>query len=112
MHAEGKRIRTKLLDVRGLASLRAYGRVGIVVPRFGHTAVDRNTVKRRLRELARVALLPGLARMDVVLKATPAAYRATFDALRAEMVSVRERTRDVGPDAALGTARPPNGAPA
>ena len=66
-----------------------------MVPRFGHTAVDRNTVKRRLRELVRVDLLPGLARMDVVLKATPAAYRASFDALRDEMVSVRERTREV-----------------
>ena len=93
MHAEGKRIRTKLLDVRGLASLRTYGRVGIVVPRFGHTAVERNTVKRRLRELVRLDLLPGLARMDLVLKATPAAYRAEFAALRTDVVGVRDRTR-------------------
>lgn len=99
MHAEGKRIRTKLLDVRGVASLRTYGRVGIVVPRFGHTAVDRNTVKRRLRELVRMDLLPGLARMDLVLKATPAAYRASFDVLRREVSSVRERTRDAMPSA-------------
>ena len=96
MHAEGKRIRTKLLDVRGLASLRTYGRVGIVVPRFGHTAVERNTVKRRLRELVRLDLLPGLARMDLVLKATPAAYRADFEELRTDVLSVRDRTRPAG----------------
>lgn len=94
MHAEGKRIRTRHLDVRGLASLRTYGRVGIVVPRFGHSAVDRNTVKRRLRELVRMDLLPGLSRMDLVLKATPAAYRADFEALRFDVASVRERTRE------------------
>ena len=63
------------------------------MPRFGHTAVDRNTVKRRLRELVRLDLLPGMARMDLVLKATPAAYRAAFEALRADVAGVRDRTR-------------------
>lgn len=63
------------------------------MPRFGHTAVDRNTVKRRLRELVRLDLLPGLARMDLVLKATPAAYRADFEALRTDVLGVRDRTR-------------------
>ena len=63
------------------------------MPRFGHTAVDRNTLKRRLRELVRMDLLPGLARMDLVLKATPAAYRADFEALRADVARMHERTR-------------------
>ena len=35
-------------------------RVGIVVPRHQHSAVDRNRLKRRLRELVRLELLPAL----------------------------------------------------
>ncbi|MDQ6611396.1 MAG: ribonuclease P protein component, partial [Gemmatimonadota bacterium] len=55
---EGKRVRTASLDVRTIASLHALARVGVVVPRYGHSAVDRNRLKRRLRELIRVELLP------------------------------------------------------
>jgi ribonuclease P protein component len=55
------------------------------VPRFGQTAVARNRLKRRLRELARTRLLPVLVRqlpaVDVVIRPIPPAYAATFDAL-------------------------------
>lgn len=54
----------------------------MIVPRFGHSAVDRNKVKRRLRELARTELLPTLAPLDVVIRANPTAYAADYDALR------------------------------
>ncbi len=54
----------------------------MIVPRYGHTAVERNLVKRRLRELARRELLPALAVCDVVIRASPSAYAATFEALR------------------------------
>lgn len=52
------------------------------MPRHGHTAVERNVVKRRLRELARRELLPALSALDVVIRAAPSAYTASFDALR------------------------------
>src|ERR1700755_218350 len=55
---EGKRIRTADLDVRVLASPLGISRIGIVVPRHQHSAVDRNQLKRRLRELTRLELLP------------------------------------------------------
>jgi ribonuclease P protein component len=56
-------------------------RVGLVVPRFKHSAVARNRLKRRLRELTRVHLLPVDLSADVVLRIRPEAYGATFDAL-------------------------------
>jgi ribonuclease P protein component len=62
--------------------------VGIVVPRFRHTAVARNRLKRRLRELARLRLLPALAGgppADVLLRVAPPAYAASFAALGAEV---------------------------
>ena len=71
------------MEVRASASLLSHPRVGIVVPKYRHTAVARNLVKRRLRELSRTRLLPALADTpaDVTLRALPVAYSASFDLL-------------------------------
>lgn len=74
------------MDVRARASLHALARVGFVVPRYKRSAVDRNRLKRRLRELVRVELLPRLRPMDVVIRVAPNAYTRDFDTLRAEML--------------------------
>jgi ribonuclease P protein component len=78
-------VRTAQLEVRYLASPLRRPRVGVIVPRFGHSAVDRNLVKRRLRELARTELLPTLQALDVTVRATPGAYGASYDTLRAAL---------------------------
>jgi ribonuclease P protein component len=57
------------------------------VPRFKHTAVSRNLVKRRLRELARIHLVPTGISVDVVLRIRPEAYDASFDRLATEIRS-------------------------
>ena len=91
MATEGKRIRTRHLEVRALASPLAHSRVGLIVARHGQTAVARNQLKRRLRELSRTALLPALAPVapqDVVIRTRREAYAATFDALRGELAKV------------------------
>jgi len=76
------RVRTAHLDVRVLAGAEATApRVGIVVPRHKHTAVDRNRLKRRLRELVRTRLLPTLPPCHVVFRARSEAYDDDFDAL-------------------------------
>ena len=59
--------------------------MGFVVPRFKHSAVDRNRLKRRLRELSRVRLLPADVAADVVVRIRPDAYDATFEALTADV---------------------------
>ena len=79
------------MDVRAIASLRASVRVGVVVPRYKHSAVDRNRLKRQLRELVRLEWLPRLPVMDVVIKAIPPAYERNYDALRDEMRQAAER---------------------
>ena len=61
-------------------------RVGLVVPRFKRSAVMRNRLKRRLRELTRVRLLPADLPADVILRVRPEAYDATFDALAADIM--------------------------
>ena len=53
-------------------------RVGLIVPRHRQTAVARNQVKRRLRELSRTRLLPLDLAADVVIRIRPEAYGASF----------------------------------
>jgi ribonuclease P protein component len=86
---EGKRIRTKHLDVRVTASPLGHSghwRVGIVVPKAKHTAVERNHLKRQLRELARCHLTvsSGIP-IDIVLIARSTTYQATFAMLSVEV---------------------------
>ncbi len=61
-------------------------RLAFVVPKHGRRIVDRNRVKRRLREAARTELLPRClevgAALDIVIRARPSAYSATFEELR------------------------------
>jgi ribonuclease P protein component len=47
--------------------------------------VARNRLKRRLRELSRVHLLPADLSADVVLRIRPEAYGASFDELAADI---------------------------
>ena len=60
-------------------------RVGLVVPRFKQSTVARNRLKRQLRELARIRLLPTDLAVDVVLRIRPETYGATFDALATDI---------------------------
>src|SRR6185436_10794681 len=94
---EGKRIRTTHLDVRVLASPLGFPRVGIVVPRHKHSIVDRNRLKRRLRELVRTLLLPPLRHrppLDVAIRTRPTAYSTDLDALRRDVIAVQGHVTD------------------
>ena len=61
-------------------------RVGLIVPLHNNSAVARNRLKRRLRELARTCLLPSDLPADVVVRVRPEAYTATFEALTADII--------------------------
>jgi ribonuclease P protein component len=94
---EGKRIRTTHVEVRVAVSPSVLSppgrswhgvRIGLVVPRFNHTAVARNKLKRRLRELARLHILPLNMRCDIVFRVRRNAYNARFDMLSKEIAEV------------------------
>lgn len=90
----GKRKRTRHLDVILSPSPVSHSRLGLVVPKHKKSSVERNLVKRRLREIGRTVLLPrlkdaGLA-WDLMVRARPEAYGAPFQALRAELEEVVE----------------------
>jgi ribonuclease P protein component len=87
---KGKRSKTAHLDVFDSASLFSYPRVGVVVPKHRRTAVERNKLKRRIREVLRKDVLPVLRNMgvtaDVLVRTRREAYEISFDELRAEIV--------------------------
>jgi ribonuclease P protein component len=85
----GKRERTTHLDVFFAASPVARPRLGVLVPKHRHEIVERNCLKRRLRELGRTRVLPALRsagrNMDVMVRARAKAYDASFAELREEL---------------------------
>jgi ribonuclease P protein component len=90
----GKRKRTAHLDVFFAASPASRSRLGVLVPKHRHKIVERNLLKRRLRELGRTRVLPALradARtVDVMVRARREAYGATMAQLRDELDGVVE----------------------
>lgn len=81
----GRRRRTALLDLAWRPNQTGHPRTGIIVPRFQSTAVARNRLRRRLREILRRGILHQLPAVDIVVRAKRAAYAAPFAALRAEL---------------------------
>ena len=77
----GIKVRAKLLDLRRLDSAAGHPRFAVVVAKFSFSAVQRNKVKRRLRELVRLHMLPVLPPMDLLVRARREAYGATFEML-------------------------------
>lgn len=90
----GKRVKSGLLDTRVTASPSLCGRVGIIVPKYGHIIVERNRLRRRLRELVRIRMLPLLRSMppaDVLIRTLPKAYFASFEVLEREIDGIVTR---------------------
>jgi ribonuclease P protein component len=81
-------MQTERLDARASASLLLHPRVGVVVPKYRRDIVERNRVKRRLRELARTRILPTLGSIDILVRAKPEAYSASFEQLSVEVDAV------------------------
>jgi ribonuclease P protein component len=83
------------LDVFDSASPVAHPRVGLIVPKHRRNSVERNRLKRRLREVLRLEVLPRLhdqeAAVDLLVRARREAYNATFDQLHDELTEFAER---------------------
>lgn len=63
----------------------------MVVGKDGHTVVERNRLRRRLRELIRLSLIPDCSSVDVILRTLPSAYRADFKVLSGEVDQIKNQ---------------------
>jgi len=90
----GKRRRTPHLDVFFAASPVSHSRFGLIVPKHGQRIVDRNRLRRRLREIGRRELLPRLRErgvaVDLLVRTHRKAYGAEFVTLRGELLELME----------------------
>lgn len=102
VQTEGKVVRSRHFTIRACASPLAFPRAGIIVPRYGHTAVDRNRLKRRLREVIRQQLLPAGIGLDIVLRAAPRAYALSYASLSAEVGDIIGKAVQLKPGTACG----------
>ncbi len=82
------------MDVFFAASPASRSRLGLIVPKHGHRIVDRNRVKRRLREIGRRCALPALdsagVHLDLLIRAHRSAYGAPFAVLEDEVTTLVE----------------------
>jgi ribonuclease P protein component len=83
------------LDVFDSTSSFTFSRVGIVVPKHKRSAVERNLLKRRLREVVRKQVLPKLRDatmpLDILVRARREAYLATYSQLQDELIALIDR---------------------
>lgn len=63
----------------------------MIVAKHGHTIVERNRLRRRLRELARTEIIPLLSNVDVVIRSLSSAYDAPFSMLTGEAVEIVQK---------------------
>lgn len=77
------------MDVFFAPSPASCSRLGLIVPKHGRKIVERNLVKRRLREIGRREILPELdaagRRADVMIRARWRAYDASYEELSREV---------------------------
>jgi len=74
-----------------VASLLLHPRIGFIVPKHGRSIVERNQLKRRLREIVRLKVLKRIPPVDMIVRAQPAAYNASFLSLEQELIEGRDR---------------------
>jgi ribonuclease P protein component len=84
---DGRRRRTPRLDISWRGNDAGHPRFGIVVPRYGESAVARNRLRRRLREIVRRRVLSSAGPVDIVVRPRPGAYHSTFGELAVDLES-------------------------
>lgn len=91
-----------------VASLHVLPRVGLIVPKYKHSSVERNRLKRRLREWVRLELLPALAGVtpvvDLMVRTSPSAYTKSFAELGRELQQVERQVQRLAPTLVVAAA--------
>ncbi len=90
MQQTGRRRRLEHVDVLWTDNQAGHSRMGLIVPKFQSTAVARNRLRRRLREIWRRELMGIVPAWDVIVRARREAYGAGFGALREQLLAWRQ----------------------
>jgi len=88
--AHGRRRRLEHLDMIWINNQSGQPRMGLIVPKFQSSAVARNRLRRRLREIWRRDIQMQQPAWDVLIRARREAYSASFEALRLQLLAWRD----------------------
>jgi ribonuclease P protein component len=92
----GRRRRFEHLDMIWMDNPTGQPRMGLIVPKFQSSAVARNRLRRRLREIWRREIQHRQPAWDLVIRARREAYTASFDTLQAQVLAWRETVLGTG----------------
>ena len=87
----GRRGRLEHLDMIWIDNQTGQPRMGLIVPKFQTSAVARNRLRRRLREIWRRDIQIQQPAGDLVIRARREAYEASFEELRSQLLAWRDR---------------------
>jgi ribonuclease P protein component len=87
----GRRRRLEHLDMIWIDNQTGQPRMGLIVPKFQTSAVARNRLRRRLREIWRRDIQIQQPAGDLVIRARREAYEASFEELRSQLLAWRDR---------------------
>lgn len=93
----GDRVRGPNLDLYWRPASGPMARATCITPKFGHTSVERNLLRRRLMDLMRRVLLGRGEARDWLVRARPGSYGLDFAGLETELGSLSERVPAAGP---------------
>jgi ribonuclease P protein component len=77
-------------------NLTGHPRMGLIVPRYQSSAVARNRLRRRLREIWRQEVQAHQPAWDLLIRARREAYAAPFATLRDELLGWRRAVLEIG----------------
>jgi ribonuclease P protein component len=85
----GRRRRLEHLDMIWTDNTTGHPRLGLIVPKFQTSAVARNRLRRRLKEIWRRDLQAQQPAWDLVIRARRESYGASFGQLREQLLDWR-----------------------
>ena len=86
----GRRRRLTHLDMMWTDNATGHPRLGLIVPKFRSSAVARNRLRRRLREVWRQEIQAHQPAWDLIIRARREAYGVPFQVLRGELIGWRD----------------------
>jgi ribonuclease P protein component len=86
----GRRRRLEHLDMIWIDNPTGQPRMGLIVPKYQTSAVARNRLRRRLREIWRQDIQPSQPGGDLLIRARREAYQASFEDLRSQLSAWRD----------------------
>lgn len=87
----GDRVRGADLDLYWRPAQGPVSRATSITPKFGHSSVERNKLRRRLSDLMKRLLLSSPAARDYLVRTRPTAYERSFEELGQALGSLAGR---------------------